>query len=375
MRPSIAKGGIIRVGVYVATLGSWGNPQQSMNSHANGPANPPRKSNRVYARPTLTPSRRRARLAVGVIAVALLIGAPLAGYYAVFVRPASAAIVQVNDVTYTRGDILERLRIKLYEAAEGRGSPVVNPLIAVRETLDEELVRQSAKDRGLVLDAAAVEWEVWRRVMGDVEFTTSDDRLQREFDELYRQYLLTRDIPEELHRRIIENELYAEVIRDQLAAEIGETAPQVLLARLSVASREQANEIGQRVADGERFVDIVMSAGDDGFGSAGTGWTPVALLDSVVAGAIAQLSEGELSKPVPNASGGVSLYAVVETGDARPLEAHHLEPMQQAAFDQWLAEEEARQDVLYELDAATYDWLIEQLRESRAPGVEGLRAA
>ena len=346
-----------------------------MNSHANGPANPPRKSNRVYARPTLTPSWRRARLAVGVIAVALLIGAPLAGYYAVFVRPASAAIIQVNDVTYTRGDILERLRIKLYEAAEGRGSPVVNPLIAVRETLDEELVRQSAKNRGLVLDSDAVEREVWRRVMGDVAFTTSDDRLQREFDELYRQYLLTRDIPKELHRRIIENELYAEVIRDQLAAEIGETAPQVLLARLSVASREQANEVGQRVAAGKRFVDIVMSAGDEGLGSAGTGWTPIALLDSVVAGAIAQLSEGELSKPVPNASGGVSLYAVVETDDARPLEAHHLEPMRQAAFDQWLAEEEARQDVRYELDAATYDWLIEQLRESRAPGVEGLRAA
>ncbi len=350
-------------------------PSNQMNSHANGPAIPPRKSNRVYARPTLTPSRRRARLAVGVIAVALLIGAPLAGYYAVFVRPASAAIVQVNDVAYTRGDILERLRIKLYEAAEGRGSPVVNPLIAVRETLDEELVRQSAKDHGLVLDSDAVERKVWRRVMGDVAFTTSDDRLQREFDELYRQYLLTRDILEELHRRIIENELYAEVIRDQLAAEIGETALQVLLARLSVASREQANEIGQRVADGERFVDIVMSAGADGLGSAGTGWTPIALLDSVVAGAIAQLSEGELSKPVPNASGGVSLYAVVETDDARPLEAHHLEPMRQAAFHQWLAEEEARQDVRYELNAATYDWLIEQLRESRVPGVEGLRAA
>ncbi len=313
-------------------------------------------------------------MAVGVLAVALLIGAPLAGYYAVFVRPAAAAIVQVNDVTYTRGDILERLRIKLYEAAEAGGSPAVNPLIAVRETVDEELVWQSAKSRGLALDADAVQQEIWRRVMGDIEFSTSDDRLRREFDELYRRRLLARDIPEELHRRIVENDLYAEVIRDQLASDIGETAPQLLLARLSLASREQANEVGQRVAAGERFVDIVTSAADGGFGSAGIRWTPVALLDSVVAGATAQLNEGELSKPLPNASGGVSLYAVVETDDARPLEAHHLEPMRQAVFDQWLAEEEARQDVRYELDAATYDWLIEQLRESRAPGIEGLRA-
>lgn len=309
---------------------------------------------------------------VVVVGIVLLAAAPLLGYYAVFVRPAAEAIIQVNDVTYTRGDVLERLRFKLYEAAETRASPAVNPLIAVREVLDEELVRQAAVRRGLTLTADAVDQTVWHEVTGGSSSVRTDDRSQREFDELYRQFLLARDISQELHRHIVENRLYAETLRAEIVGGIPEEVPQVLLARLVVSDRDEANEVGQQVAAGERFVDIVTSGWDSRAASAGIAWTPLILLDDAAAGVIHQLSPGELSKPVPDASGGLSLFSVVDTADNRSPEPHQLELMRQAAFDRWLAEEATRQNVRYTLDAQTYEWLVEQLRDSRVPqGIEG----
>ena len=338
-----------------------------MNSDANQPTDTASKQVRTYASSNLTPRQWRTRLLVAVISILLLAVAPLLGYYAVFVRPTADIVIQVNEVTYTRGDVLERLRFKLYEATQAQASPIVNPLIAVREVLDEELIRQAAVERGLTLSAHDVDEAIWHEVMGDIRPARTGARLQREFDERYRQFILARDISQELHRRIAEIRLYTEALRAQLTSEIPETVPQVLLARLAVADRNEANEIRQRVTEGERFVDIVTAVGGSRAASAGVEWTPRMLLDDAVAGAIEQLPPGELSKPVPNPSGGLSLYAALETADARPPEPHQLGLMQRTAFDRWLAEEETRQNVRYELDSKTYQWLIEQLRASHVP--------
>ena len=59
--------------------------------------------------------QRRRLVAFGVIGMMLLlvmVAILFAGYVLIFVRPPQERVVSVNDVTYTRGDMVKMLRIR-----------------------------------------------------------------------------------------------------------------------------------------------------------------------------------------------------------------------------------------------------------------------
>jgi hypothetical protein len=271
----------------------------------------------------------------------------------------------VNDVTYTRADLLIRLRVNLYEASDTGGSPVVNPLLSVREVLDEELVTQAAGELGIDLLPANVDRRIWLSVLGETKPDAPTVRLQREFVEKYRQYLLVRDITEELHRNIVR----AGLLKDLLLADFLEQVPAVLphihLAWMAVDDRSAAEAIGQRVAAGESFASIVATADSP---VTGIEWRPTALLDGLTLDAIAGLQPGWVSRPAPNPNGGLILYGLLSPVEIREVTPSNVGSLGTAGFEDWIREQERRQQVFYQLDGETYDWLIEQLRQSRPVG-------
>lgn len=320
---------------------------------------------RTYTRPPLTSRQRRIRIVVAAIAVVLLVGVPLFGYYAVFLRPANQVIVQVNDVTYTRADLLVRLRVKLYEAADIGGSPVVNPLISVREVLDEELATQAAGEVGASVSPDDVDRRIWQSVMNEPRPDSPTDRLQREFDERYQQYLLVRDVSEGFHRDIVRAGILQDLLRADFLEQVPTTVPHIHLAWMAVDDRTAAEAIGQRVAAGERFADIVATSDSP---ITGIEWRPTSLLDSLTKDAIASLKPGEVSRPAPNPNGGLVLYGVLDPVETRQVSSLNIGALGAAAFEEWVKDQELRQNVVYQLDGETYDWLVDQLRQSRPVG-------
>jgi len=302
---------------------------------------------------------------VAAVVVALLIGVPVFGYYSVFLRPANRVIVQVNDVTYTRADLLIRLRVNLYEASDAGGSPVINPLLSVREVLDEELVTQAAGELGIALLPADVDRRIWLAVLGETKPDVPTVRLQREFVEKYKQYLLVRDINEELHRNIVRAGLLKDLLRADFLEQVPSAVPHIHLAWMAVDDRSAAEAIGHRVAAGESFASIVAT--EDG-PMTGNEWRPTALLGGLTSDAIVDLEPGGVSRPAPNPNGGLILYGLLDPVEIREVTPSNVGSLGTAAYEDWVRVQEKLQQVLYQLDGETYDWLIEQLRQSRPAG-------
>ena len=147
--------------------------------------------------------QRRRRVAFSVIAVLLLavVGILFAGYVIIFVRPPQERVVSVNDVTYTRGDMVKMLRIRqrLIEDSGQRLDTSTDIFQALQLIVENEIISQSAPSIGITVS----EEEVDRQIQATIIFQAggqlagkSEEQLDREFKELYSNFLNASQISE-----------------------------------------------------------------------------------------------------------------------------------------------------------------------------------
>ena len=81
-----------------------------------------RRDSRRIAAERSPEERRRRRIALIIIGVMLLVitGIVVAGYVIIFVLPPQQLVVRVDDVVYTRGDMVKLLRLR--QTLYGAGS-------------------------------------------------------------------------------------------------------------------------------------------------------------------------------------------------------------------------------------------------------------
>ena len=336
------------------------------------------------------PEDRRARLvAIGVISflVVLVLGLLVAGYVVVFVRPPSELVIRVNDVTYSRGDMVKLLRVrqKGVEFLGGRFNAGTDVFEALHLMIENEIIVQAAPRLGLSVPDAEVDLEI-RSLMSSPPVGKTEDQLEKEFRERYGSYLNAIQIDEAEHRGLVRRALLRGRMRQYVGESVPSVAEQVHVYRLVVDPGDELDVIRIRYEDAKGLSsdpiilarafkgmvrqfsrddpEIVRRGGD-------LGWMPEGA-NKDYDYLYFDLPVGELSvsiSDVDDPQGRLLLFMVSERQNARQVDGRALEALKTVALQDWLNKERQNHDVYAVFKSEIYDWMIKQLRltTSRTP--------
>ena len=328
--------------------------------------------------------QRRRRVAFGVIGVLvfIVVGILFAGYVIIFVRPPQERVVSVNDVTYTRGDMVKMLRIRqrLLEESGQRIDTGSDIFQALQLIVENEIISQSAPSIGITVSDEEVDQQIQATIIfqaGGTLAGKSDDQLDREFKELYGNFLNSSQISEDEHRDIVRRSLLREKVRQYVGESVPAVAKQYHVYRLAVA---QDDEIDIMITKYDDYVknstdprvlheafkaitrefsrespELVRRGGE-------VGWLPRGVLEDYD-DVIAYVEVGKLSDPIPNRDQRQQafVFMVSEIDELRELAPVNHEALKTRALERWINEQRREHDVYAVFNSDIYAWIIQQL--------------
>ena len=305
----------------------------------------------------------------------------MAGYVITFVLPPRQVVVRVDDVEYTRADIVKLLRARQrgIEYLGGQLNAGTDIIRAVQLLVENEIIARSAPKFGISVSDIEVEAERRRLLaLGTDQSSGQDsDQAQREAQERYRAYLNTIQMDEAAHRQLIENRLLREKLRQYLGESVPLVTEQVRLHRIVLSPedkievmRAKFNEAAGDTTAPERlreaFEQVVRGLSRDSPDNVrkggDLGWVPAGVYREHDR-AFFDLETGKLSDPTLMAEmpGRLVSFMVSERAQAQELHPKHMDTLKTRALQDWLNKARDDHDVHSSLDSETYDWLIEQL--------------
>ena len=333
--------------------------------------------------------QRRRRVAFGVIGVLVLIvvGILFAGYVFIFVRPPQERVVSVNDVTYTRGDMVKMLRIRqrLLEDSGQRIDTGSDIFQALQLIVENEIISQSAPSIGITVS----DEEVDQQIQGTIIFQSggslagkSDEQLDREFKELYGNFLNSSQISEDEHRDIVRRSLLRERVRQYVGESVPAVAKQYHVYRLAVGQEDEIDIMITKYNDyvknstdprllheafkaitrefSREAPELVRRGGE-------VGWLPLGVIEDYD-DVIARVEVGKLSDPIPNRDQRQQafVFMVSEIDELRELAPVNHEALKTRALERWINEQRREHDVYAVFNSDIYAWIIQQLGISTA---------
>ena len=328
--------------------------------------------------------QRRRRLAFGVIGVMLIIivGILIAGYVIIFVRPPQERVVSVNDVTYTRGDMVKILRIRqrLLEDSGQRIDTGTDIFQALQLIVENEIIAQSAPSLGITVSDEEVDAQIQATIIfqaGANLVGKPQDQLDREFKELYAGFLNSSQIDESEHRRIVRRTLLREKVRQYVGEALPGVTKQYHVYRLAV-NHDDEIDIMQT-----KYKDYVKASADpqvlhEAFNAIARefsreepelvrrggeiGWLPVGVLEDYD-DVIANLEVGKLSDLIPNRDQRQQafVFMVSEIDELRELSPANADALKTRALERWINEQRREHDVYAVFNSDIYAWMISQL--------------
>ncbi len=335
--------------------------------------------------------QRRRRLAFGVIAVLLLavVGILFAGYVVIFVRPPQERVVSVNDVTYTRGDMVKMLRIRqrLLEDSGQRIDTSTDIFQALQLIVENEIISQSAPSLGITVSDEEVDQQIQATIIFQAGATLagkSDEQLDREFREFYGNFLNSSQISESEHRDIVRRSLLREKVREYVGESVPNVAEQYHVYRLAVSHEDEIDILITKYNDyvknstdpqvlhqafraitrefSREAPELVRRGGE-------LGWLPLGVLqDGEYDDVFVNLEIGELSDPIPNREQRQQAYVfmVSEVDELRELAPVHRTELKTRALEDWINQQRREHDVYAVFNSDIYSWMIQQLGISTA---------
>ncbi len=321
------------------------------------------------------------RVAIGVISflVVLVLGLLVAGYVVVFVRPPGELVIRVNEVTYSRGDMVKLLRVRQrgVEFLGGTFNAGTDIFQALQLMVENEIITQAAPRLGISIPEAEVDREI-KSILSSSPIGRTKDQLEKEFRERYRNYLNAIQISRAEYSDLVRRSLLRERLRQYVGESVPNVAEQVHVYRLVLDPGDELDIIRTRYEDAKgvssdpitlarAFMEIVreFSRDDPEIIRRGgdLGWMPKGVLkdyDYVYF----DLPAGELSQDTSDVDapqGRLLLFMVSERQDARPVDPQDLEALKEGALQDWLNKERQNHDVYSIFDSEVYDWMIRQL--------------
>ena len=344
-----------------------------------------RDSRRIAAERT-PEERRRRRIALIIIGVMLLVltGIIIAGYVMIFVLPPQQLVVRVNDVVYTRGDMVKllRLRQRSMELAQTQQIRTSDDVFeALQLIVENEVIAQAAPSDGISVSRDEIDNSIRARIAPspDESLGKSNAQIEREYHERYRQFLNQAQVSEAEHRDLVRKSILREKYRQFLGDQVPAFAEQVYLHRIAMGQNDEIDIMQTKLADsiGDnkspehmravfRAIAREFSSDPDTYQSAGdVGWTPLGIHEDYE-DKFWELEPGVLSKPTPNVDNPqqVLFFMVSERDGNREVSRRNRETLKTRTLQIWVNQERQNHDVYATFNSDIYAWFIEQLRIS-----------
>ncbi len=250
------------------------------------------------------------------------------------------------------------------------------PGSVLEELIEDRLIRQECARRGIEVSAEEVEVELERQFGYDrnpptptptpithtlpVTVTPTATTPPMTFEEFQQQSSAyfeaigqATGFTEQDFRRLIEDSLYRRKLAEALKAEVPTSGEQVHARHILVETREQAEEVLQKLKQGEDFATLAQEySTDSGSKDQGgdLGWFPRGKMVTEFEEAAFSLQPGEISDIVQTRF-GFHIIQVLERDENRPYEPADLERIQREALDQWLTQRRTSPDVIRSWDS------------------------
>ena len=342
-----------------------------------------RDRRRIVAEPS-PEDRRRRRLALIIIGALILtvIGIVVAGYVLIFVLPPKQVIVRVGDVSYTRGDMVKllHLRLKTLELTQAQGLRNSDDIFqALQLIVENEIISQAAPGQGISVSKEEVDNRI-RTTMAPSQSESlgkSDAQIEREFNERYRQFLNTTQVGREEHRDLVRRA----ILREKFRQYIGDRAPaygeQVYVHRIGMSQQDEVDIMQTKLVDtigddkSPQNIRFAVSSAANEFSSdqftvqsgGDLGWVPLGIHEDYER-VFWELDIGELSDPVPNIDNPEMFYffLVSDRDGNHEISRRNRDQLKTRALQMWVNEERQNHDVYASFNSDIYAWFVEQLR-------------
>ncbi|MCI0440864.1 MAG: hypothetical protein L0177_17290, partial [Chloroflexi bacterium] len=326
--------------------------------------------------------RRRLVLAISGVAMLLVLGVIISGYVVAFVLPPSQLVVRVDDVSYTRGDMVKLMRIKQRQA-EFLGSEFQlsdEVFRTLQLLLENEIIAQAAPSYGIAVSDEEIDDYVRRLLEPRAGVSPDPDQRERDFRETYRSYLNTLQIIEDEHRQLTRKTLLREKFRIFIGDNVPRVADQVHVHRLVMLPGDEIDIMQTKLNDAVRdikddplalaqaFRDIVreFSRDDPEIVRLGgnLGWVPKGVFREFDRQLFdPALQPGQLVGPLehPDLRNQSFFFMISEKAEARQVEPHNRNALMSVALEDWLSGERPNHEVYAVMNSQVHDWVIAQL--------------
>ncbi len=241
-----------------------------------------RRSERAPGQETLQEVKERIHKrwswSIGAVLTLTVVGVLAAGYYQEFYRPPRVWAGKVNDVEFTMGDLVRRIRME--QGLVGKVDLSKRPFDYLRKLLDAELLRQEAPELGINVTDELVEGTLRAQFYPTTPAgqVTDPGQLDQEYRNNLQIFLTRAELSDSEYRGIVEENLRLAGLHNFLARDIPETQEQVEVAwiRLDPDGPVRAAEVMVRLQN-EEFASVARKVGvSQGYADSSgyVGWLP-----------------------------------------------------------------------------------------------------
>ncbi len=247
-------------------------------------------------------------------------------------------VAQVNGVGIPLSEYTEFLRLRLDSLASQYmidwAEEGIEPLLrdvesqVLEQLIELELMAQQAEAQGVYLDEVEVAGfmrEVQQSIIEGAGYAT------------WEEYQETLELSDEAFERIIRQSLLTQYLMDLQGANIETVVDQVHARHILVNDEALAQEILERLAEGDDFGGLATTYSEDTYSAqqAGDlGWFPRGVMVPAFEDVAFALEAGEISGIVTS-DYGLHIIQVLEKGP-HELDPYFLTQFQQQAFVEWL---------------------------------------
>ncbi len=328
--------------------------------------------------------RNRPYIIGGFLVFLAILSVPIYGYVREFVLPPRQVAVQVNDVTYTRGDVVDFVRFHQRLALEaGDEFRITDQLLTALETISEnEIAYQKAPLLGVTVTEEEVQGAV-RETIGFPGLTTAmaaESGVKSDIAEAFRQLLNRIQLSEEAYTEIIRRGLFREKARRTLQGDVPLFQPQVHVYAIEFKrdTDPDVERARRRLTTGDSIEQVTLDLSQE-LAVARTrgdlGWMPEHVLDDgdletlifgVDENGEKNLKPGTLSDAQWDGEAAVYRYYYIdEVSDFRELDPEDLDTLTDHALAVWLEDQRVALDE-YRLRFNTdiFNWIGAQVVNS-----------
>ncbi len=324
-------------------------------------------------------------VAIGSLLVAVIIGVVLVGYYREFYRPPRIWAGSVNNVEFTMGDLVQRIRVlqgvNRYQGGDVDLSTV--PFEYLQNLINAEILRQKAPELGIQPTEEIIESTLRRQFQPTVPEGQEVDsgQLDREFENNYQTFLTATGLTDSEYRVILEEDLTRATLASMQAQGIETPQEQVEVRwiRLPIDPQEsggarlQPAQVAQRL-EVEDFATVASEVSvSEGYSdrSGYVGWVPKGAfpeLDPLMYGdedeGKVPLGVGETSAP-EYVTGGIYIVQMLSGPEEQPVNDRMgikltLE-LTQRWLDEVLQQGTADGSVKMNFNSRVYEWVADQV--------------